>query len=56
MKRQIIPSAIILTCLFSSCAIIRPGEVGVKQRLGKLSDRTHTQGVVWFNPFVTKVN
>ncbi|MFN7847205.1 MAG: prohibitin family protein [Bacteroidota bacterium] len=55
MKRQIIPSAIIISCLFSSCAIIRPGEVGVKQRLGKLSDRTHTQGVVWFNPFVTKV-
>lgn len=44
-----------LAVLLSSCAVIRPGQVGVKQKLGKLSDRTHTQGVVWYNPFVTKV-
>jgi prohibitin 1 len=52
--KQIIPLAVIVLCL-SSCAIIRPGEVGVKQRLGKLSEKTHTQGAVWFNPFTTKV-
>jgi prohibitin 1 len=39
----------------SSCAIIRPGEVGVKQKLGKLSDKSHYQGAVWFNPFTTRV-
>jgi prohibitin 1 len=39
----------------SSCSIIRPGEVGVKQRLGKLSEKAHVQGIVWFNPFITKV-
>jgi len=45
-----------LICLFfSACAVIRPGEVGVKQKLGKLSDTVHKQGSVWYNPFVTKV-
>jgi regulator of protease activity HflC (stomatin/prohibitin superfamily) len=39
----------------SSCAIIRPGEVGVKQKLGKLSDKSYMQGAVWYNPFVTKI-
>lgn len=39
----------------ASCTIIRPGEVGVKQQLGNLSDKTHLQGAVWFNPFVAKV-
>ncbi len=52
--KQIISLAVIVLCS-SSCAIIRPGEVGVKQRLGKLSEKTHTQGAVWFNPFTTKV-
>jgi prohibitin 1 len=45
----------VLPLIFCSCAVIRPGEVGVKQRLGKLAEKTHTQGTVWFNPFVTKV-
>jgi prohibitin 1 len=40
---------------FTSCAIIRPGEVGIKQTLGKLSEKSYTDGAVWFNPFVTKV-
>ena len=39
--------------LLSSCAIIRPGEVGVKQRLGKLSDKPVEEGVRFFNPFTT---
>lgn len=54
MKTKII-FALILSFLFSSCAIIKPGEVGVKQKLGKLSEETHTQGTLWFNPFITKV-
>jgi prohibitin 1 len=45
----------LITLLISSCAIIRPGEVGVKQKLGKLSEKSHLQGAVWFNPFTTKV-
>ena len=39
----------------SSCAVIRPGEVGVKQKLGKLSDNVNTPGTVFFNPFTSKV-
>ena len=40
---------------FTSCAIIKPGEVGVKQRLGSLSDDYKTQGAIWFNPLVSRV-
>jgi regulator of protease activity HflC (stomatin/prohibitin superfamily) len=47
--------SIFFLLLISSCTIIRPGEVGVKQKLGKLSEKTHVQGAVWFNPFTTKV-
>lgn len=55
MRRiQLIYSAIIVL-VFSSCAVIRPGEVGVKQKLGKLSEKSHNQGSVWFNPITTKV-
>ena len=39
----------------SSCAIVRPGEVGVKQKLGKLSNTIYTPGVVGFNPFIGRV-
>ncbi len=40
---------------FSSCAVIRPGEVGIKQKLGKLSDNVATDGTVFYNPFTSKV-
>jgi regulator of protease activity HflC (stomatin/prohibitin superfamily) len=41
--------------LMASCAVVRPGEVGIRQKLGNLSDKIHTQGPVAFNPFTTKV-
>jgi prohibitin 1 len=41
--------------LTSSCAVIRPGEVGIKQRLGKLSENVTTQGTLLYNPFTSKV-
>lgn len=55
MKSRVIIACLSIILLLSNCAVIRPGEVGVKQRLGKLSDKTHIQGAVWFNPFTTKV-
>lgn len=60
MKFQAPKSAniISLTCislLVSGCAIVRPGEVGVKQRLGKLDTNIHEPGTVVVNPFITKV-
>lgn len=39
----------------TSCAVVRPGEIGVKQRLGKLSNTIHRQGTVMYNPLITKV-
>jgi len=39
----------------SSCAVVRPGEVGVKQKMGKLSDEITTQGSVFYNPITSKV-
>ena len=45
----------VLPVVLASCTIIRPGQVGVKQTLGKLSETTHTRDAVWFNPFVAKV-
>ena len=41
--------------LFLSCAVVRPGEVGIRQSIGNLSDKIHTQGAVFFNPFTSKV-
>lgn len=41
--------------VMSSCAVVRPGEVGIKQKLGTLSDKIHTQGSVVYNPFTSKV-
>jgi prohibitin 1 len=54
MKNRIILIVGIATIL-SSCAVIRPGEVGVKQKLGRLSDKTNSSGVVLFNPFISKI-
>lgn len=55
MKVTQIISVVFVSLLFTNCAVIRPGQVGVKQRLGNLSDKTYTQGSVWFNPFTTRV-
>ncbi len=45
-----------LVCLLaSSCSVVRPGEIGVKQTLGKLSKKTQSSGLIWFNPLISKV-
>lgn len=47
---------LVISVLFlSGCAVIRPGEVGVKQRLGKLDDKVRQPGTVLVNPITTKV-
>lgn len=55
MKKSVLIIGSIVAGLVYSCTVVRPGEVGVKQKLGKLSDKNHTQGPVWYNPFTTKV-
>jgi prohibitin 1 len=55
MKKSILFIGLI-TFLFSSCAVvIRPGQVGVKQRLGKLVGTPKSQGVMLLNPFTTTI-
>lgn len=44
-----------VTVLVTSCTVIRPGEVGVKQNLGRLSSNVQTQGTVFYNPFTSRV-
>lgn len=41
--------------LTSSCAVIAPGEVGVKRTLGKLKPRVYQPGVVGVNPFISRI-
>ena len=38
-----------------SCAVIRPGEVGIKQRLGKFTGGVVKEGTVIYNPVTSKV-
>jgi len=40
---------------FASCAVIRPGEVGLKTRLGKLSPKTKEAGIIYYNFFTSRV-
>ena len=54
MKTHII-QILIASLLVSSCVVIRPGEVGIKQSIGKLDDKAITEGSIWYNPFVSKV-
>ncbi|MCI5059146.1 MAG: prohibitin family protein [Flavobacteriales bacterium] len=53
MKTNVI--VILMGALLSSCAIIRPGEVGVKRTLGKLNKKVLKQGAYGYNPFVTTI-
>jgi regulator of protease activity HflC (stomatin/prohibitin superfamily) len=54
MKTNFLLLTVILL-LFSNCAVIRPGEAGVKQTLGKFSDKVITEGTVVYNPFISKI-
>lgn len=47
--------ALLLGVLLTSCAIIRPGQVGVKSTLGKLKHKTYQPGVHMVNPFITNM-
>jgi prohibitin 1 len=55
MKKLQKVGAIVLTVSMLNCTIIKPGEVGVKRKIGKLSDEVLNQGAHGFNPFTTKI-
>lgn len=44
-----------LGVLFQNCAIIRPGEIGIKQTLGRIHGKELKQGVNYYNPFSSKI-
>ena len=41
--------------LSMSCAVVRPGEAAMKQKLGQLENTVTTKGSIWYNPFTTRV-
>jgi prohibitin 1 len=55
MKHVIYFLFVIFALSFNSCAIVSPGQVGVVQKLGKLGNKVHDPGPVWYNPFLSKV-
>jgi regulator of protease activity HflC (stomatin/prohibitin superfamily) len=54
MTRQI-SGMILLLALLTSCTIVRPGQVGMRQTLGKLKESPHGPGAMFFNPFATRI-
>lgn len=53
MKKEIL-SVVAACLLISSCSVIRPGEVGIKRKYGKLGN-PKSSGVIGYNPFSAKV-
>lgn len=47
--------ALIVIVILPACAVVKPGEVGVKQKLGKLDDKVQQPGLVTINPLVTRL-
>lgn len=45
----------LITIFFTSCAVVRPGEIGVKQKFGKLEEKNIEEGLVIVNPFSTRI-
>ncbi|MCS6824633.1 MAG: prohibitin family protein [Cytophagaceae bacterium] len=55
-KRKIMLCAIAGMLLLTSCIrVVRPGEVGVKRKLGKLKEKIYPQGAYLLNPFLTRI-
>lgn len=55
MKKQLLALCVISAMIFSSCTVIRQGEVGVKRSFGKISPQPLMEGARGFNPFTTTI-
>ena len=55
MKTKFVILSVIAGMMLSSCSIIRQGEIGMKQKLGKLNPKVIQPGAVGFNPFVSRI-
>lgn len=55
MKSKIIICVGLLSLSFTSCTIIKQGEIGVKRSFGKISNKPLMEGAKLFNPFTTTI-
>ncbi|MEO0895167.1 MAG: prohibitin family protein [Bacteroidota bacterium] len=55
MRKSLLLIGVLLPFLWTGCATIRPGEVGMKQTFGKLKPQTYEQSLVGYNPFFTTI-
>jgi prohibitin 1 len=55
MKPKSWLTGLLAASLFASCTTIRPGEVGIKQKLGKIKGDHLEGGPHWFNPITATV-
>ena len=53
--KKIFLNLIVISVIISSCAVVNPGEVGVKQQFGKLKGEIQNQGLVILNPLITEL-
>ena len=53
--KKIFLNLFVITAFVSSCAVVNPGEVGVKQQFGKLKGGVQNQGLVILNPLITEL-
>jgi regulator of protease activity HflC (stomatin/prohibitin superfamily) len=55
MKRKLILSLFVAAIGLTSCSVVRPGQVGVKSRFGKLTNKQSSGGLMFYNPFTSSV-
>ncbi len=55
MKSKIILYTTVIALLFSSCTIVKQGEIGVKRSFGKINSKPLLEGAKMFNPFTTTI-
>ena len=53
--KKILSILIVISVIISSCGVVKPGEVGVKQKFGQLKGEVQTQGLVFLNPLITEL-
>ena len=51
---KLLGAFLLIGCL-TQCTVIKEGEVGVKRKLGKYSDKPYDEGLKVFNPLTTRV-
>ncbi|WP_367388162.1 SPFH domain-containing protein [Lewinella sp. LCG006] len=52
---KIFSLTLLIVGFLSSCVVIRPGEVGVRQRLGRINDQSLNEGPRSYNPFTSTI-